>query len=128
VEADGSLRRGGGARSWLKSFNRDSAKQDEGVFRYKEINSRSVREGISLVSMSKSEFSSRWRRVLYLSARTNWLDSMDVLLFGRTKQLKMTKTHLKPSPALRHSHSSSVQPLQVDYLLATLVDLQSPLR
>ena len=63
-------------KSWLKSFDRDPAKQDEGGrFRYQKLDLRSVREGISLMSISKSEFSSRWRRVLYLSARINWLDS-----------------------------------------------------
>jgi len=46
-----------------------------GVDRHERLNSRSVREGISLMSMSKSDLSSRWRRVLYLPMRFGWLDS-----------------------------------------------------
>ena len=105
---EGSLRRGRGVKSWLNSFDRDSAKRDEGGrFRRQKIDSLSVREGISLISMSKSELSNRWRRVLYLSTRTDWLNPVIVSSFGRTKRLKIATTHWKPSPVLRHSYSSS---------------------
>ena len=76
---EGSLRRGKG-----NSFDRDSTQRNEDrCLRHKNLNSRSVREGISFMSTSKSELSSRWRRVWYLSARIDWLDSVVDLLFGR---------------------------------------------
>jgi hypothetical protein len=69
---EGSLRRGRGVKSWLSSFDRDSAKQDQdGCLKHQRSDSRSVRVGISFISVSKSEFSSRWRRVLYLSTRVD---------------------------------------------------------
>lgn len=108
VEVEGSLRRVRGVKSWLSSFDRDSAKRDEdGCFRHQGLDLRSVRERISLRSISKSEFPSRWRRVLNLSMRIDWLDPVVVSLFGRTKQLKIATTYWRPFPALRHSYSSS---------------------
>lgn len=60
VEADGSLRRGRGMKSWLDSFDRDSTgRGGDRRFRHENLDSRLVREGISLISTSKSEFSSR---------------------------------------------------------------------
>jgi len=89
VEAEGSLRRGRGVKPWPNSFDRDPTKRDEnGYLRHQKLDSRSVREGISLMSMSKSESSSRCRRVLYLSTRIDWLDPMVLLLFGRRKRSK----------------------------------------
>ena len=60
VRVEGSLRRGRGVKSWPNSFDRDSTKRDEDEhFRHQKLDSRSVRDGISLISISKSEFSSR---------------------------------------------------------------------
>lgn len=101
-------------KSWLKSFDRGSTNRNEdGSCRHKKLDPRSVREGISLISISKSEFSSRWRRVLYLSARTNWLDSVAVLLSGGIKKETNGATYWKLSPALRHSYSSLVETFHV---------------
>jgi len=78
---DGSLRRGRGVKSWLSSFDRDSTERDEdGCFTNQRLDSRLVREGISFRSISKSELPSRWRRVLYLSTRIDWLDPVDLII------------------------------------------------
>jgi len=105
VEVEGSLRRGRGVKSWLSSFDRDSVKRDEdGCFRHQRSDSRSVREGISFMSISKSELPSRWRRVLYLSTRIDWPDPVVASLFGRTKQLK-SRRHTKSLLQLLVTHT-----------------------
>lgn len=81
-----------------------------GVDRQQGLNSRSVREGISLMSMSKSDLSRRWRRVLYLPVRFDWLDPAVLPLFGRRCSYKSRRRTGSPLrlfvtdtlPLLRH--------------------------